>query len=154
MDELRDRVAGAKMFTKLDLKDGYHPIRMRKRDEHRTAFRTRYGQSEYKVMPFGLVMAPATFQALMNKIIMEFFDHGVVIYLDDILIYAENIDDHLKLVQKVLDRVEQHDLALSVKKSVFHKEEVEFLGYIFKTSGVIRSDRKVKSVQLGSPEIR
>jgi len=74
-------------------------------------------------------------------------DHGVVVYLDDILIYSENIDDHIKLVQKVLARLEQHDLAVSLKKSVFHQEEVEFLGYIVKTNGVTISDRKVKSVQ-------
>jgi len=147
MDELRDRVAGAKVFTKLDLKDGYHLIRMRKGDEHKTAFRTRYGQYEYKVMPFGLVNAPATFQTMMNKILREFLNHGVVVNLDDILIYAENMDDHIKLVQKVLDRLEQHDLAVSLKMSVFHQDEVEFLGYIVKTSGVTMSDRKVKSVQ-------
>jgi len=79
MDELRDRVAGAKVFTKLDLKDGYHLIRMRKGDEHKTAFRTRYGHYEYKVMPFRLVNPPATFQTMMNKILKEFLDHGVVI---------------------------------------------------------------------------
>jgi len=147
MDELRDRVAGANVFTKLDLKDGYHLIRMRKGDEHKTAFRTRYAQYDSKVMPFGLVNAPATFQSMMNKILREFLDHGVVVYLDDILIYTENMDDHIKLVQKVLDRLEQHDLAVSLKKSVFHQDEVEFLGYIVKTSGVTMSDRKVKSVQ-------
>jgi len=147
MDELRDRVAGAKVFTKLDLKDGYHLIRMRKGDEHKTAFRTRYGQYEYKVMPFGLVNAPATFLTMMNKILREFWDHGVIVYLDDILIYSENMDDHIKLVQKDLVRLEQHDLAVSLKKSVLHQDEVEFLGYIVKTSGVTMSDRKVKSVQ-------
>jgi len=147
MDELRDRVAGAKVFTKLDPKEGYHLIRMRKGDEHKTAFRTRYGQYEYKVMSFGLVNAPATFQTMMNKILREFLDHGVVVYLDDILIYSENMDDHIKLVQKVLDQLEQHDLAVSLKMSVFHQDEVEFLGFIVKTSRVIMSDRKVKSVQ-------
>jgi len=147
MDELRDRFAGAKVFTKLDLKDGYHLIRMRKGHEHKTAFRTRYGQYEYKVMPFGLVNAPATFQTMMNKSLREFLDHGVVVYLDDILIYSENMDDHIKLVQKVLNRLEQHDLAVSLKQSVFHQDEVKFLGYIVKTSGVTMSDRKVKSVQ-------
>jgi len=120
---------------------------MRKGDEHKTAFRTRYGQYEYKLMPFGLVNAPATFQTMMNKILREFLDHGVVVYLDDILIYSENMDDHIRLVQKVLDRLEQHDLAVSLKKLVFHQEEVEFLEYIVKTSGVTMSDRKVKSVQ-------
>ena len=135
------------MFTKLDLKDGYHLIRMRKGDDHKTAFGTRYRQYEYKVMPFGLVNAPATFQKMMNKSLREFLDHGVVVYLDNILIYSEKMDDHIKLVQKVHDRLEQHDLAVSLKQSVFHQDEVEFLGYIVKTSGVTMSDRKVKSVQ-------
>jgi len=147
IDELRDRVAGAKVFTKLDLKDGYHLIRMRKGDEHKTAFGTQYGQYEYKVMRFGLVNAPATFQTMMNKFLREFLDHGVVVYLDDILICSENMEDHIKLVQKFLDRLEQYDLAVTLKKSVFHPEEVEFLGYIVKTSGVTMSDRKVKSLQ-------
>jgi len=120
---------------------------MRKGDEHKTAFRTRYGQYAYKVMPFRLVNAPATFQTIMNTILREFLGHGVVVYLDDILIYSENMEDHIKLVQKVLDRREQHDLAVSLKKSVFHQEEGEFLGYIAKTSGVTMSDRNMKSVQ-------
>jgi len=147
MDELRDHVAGGKVFTKLDWKDGYHLIGMRKGDEHKTAFRTRYGQDEYKVMPFGLVNAPATFQSMMNKILRAFLDNGVVVYLDHILIYSANMDDDIKLVQKVLDLLKQHDLAVLLKKSVFHQDEVEFLGYIVKTSGVTMSDRKVKSVQ-------
>jgi len=98
-------------------------------------------------MPFGLANAPATFQTMMNKILRVFLDHGVVIYPDDILIYSENMDDHIKLVQKVLDRLEQHDLAVSLKKSVFLQDEVEFLGYFVKTSGVTMSDRKVKGCQ-------
>jgi len=147
MEELRDRVAGAKVFTKFDLKDGYHFLRMRKGDEDKTAFRTRYGQYEYKIMPFGLVNARATFQTIMYKILREFLDHGVVVYLDDILIYSENMAYHIKLVQKVLDRLKQHDLSDLVKKSVFHQEEVEFLGEIVKTSRVTMSDSKVKSLQ-------
>jgi len=147
MDELRDPIAAGNVFTKLDLKDRYHPIPMRKGDEHKTAFRTRYGQYQSKVMPFGLVHAPAMFQIMMNKMLREFLDHGVVHSLDDILIYSKNMDDHIKLVQKVLDRLEQEDLAVSLKKSVFHQEELEFLGYIVKTSGVTMSDRIFKIVQ-------
>jgi len=94
------------VFTKLDVKDGYHLIRMRIGDEDKMAFRARYRLYEYKVMPFGLVNAPATFQTMMNKILREFLDHGVVVYLDDILIYSENMDDHIKLVQKVLNQLE------------------------------------------------
>ena len=146
MTELRERVAGATIFTKLDLKDGYHLIRIRKGDEWKTAFRTRYGHYEYKVMPFGLVNAPATFQAMMNHILREFLDHGVVVYLDNILIYSKNRKEHEVLVKKVLERLEQHDLAVSLKKSVFHAKTVEFLGYIVETAGVTMSERKVESI--------
>ena len=95
MSELRDSVARAKMISKIDSKDGYHLICIRAVDEWKTAFRTRYGHYEYKVMAFGLVNAAATFQAMMNKILREFLDHGVVVYLDDILIYSENYEEHI-----------------------------------------------------------
>ena len=124
MVELKDRVAGAKIFTKVDLKDGYHLLTIREGDQWETAFRTRYGHFEYKVMPFGLVNAPATFQAIMNKILREFLDHGVVVYLDDILIYSESEEEHIELVKKVLSRLEEHQLAVSVTKSVFHVKSV------------------------------
>ena len=90
MNELRGRVRGAKIFTKLDLKSGYNVIRIKEGDEWKTAFRTRYGVFEYKVMPFGLANAPATFQNMMNEIFRDMIDLGVVIYQDDILIYSEN----------------------------------------------------------------
>ena len=146
MTELRESLAGATIFTKLDRKDGYYLICIRKEDEWKTAFRTRYGQSEYKVMPFGLVNVPATFQAMMNHILLEFLDHGVVVYLDNILIYSKNQKEHKVLVKKVLERLEQLDLAVSLKKSVFHTKPVEFLGYIIGTDGVTMSERKVESI--------
>lgn len=87
MTELSDRVAGAKLFTKLDLKDGYYLLRIKERDEWKTSFPKRYGHYENKVMPFGLINAPATFKAMMNTILRNFLDHGVVVYFHDILIY-------------------------------------------------------------------
>jgi len=120
---------------------------MRKGNEPETAFHTRHREYEYKVVPFGLVNAPATFQTMMNKILREFLNHGIVLHLDDILIYSENMEDHIRLVQQVLDRLEQYDLAVSIKGSVFHQEQVQFVGYIVKTTGVTMNDRKVKSVQ-------
>jgi len=135
------------VFTKLNLKDGDHHILMREGDEHMTALQTRYGHYQSQVMPFGLVNAPATFQTMMNKILREFLDHEVVVYPHGILIYSENMPEHIKEVRQVLDRLEQHDLALSLKKSIFYQEEVEFLEYIIKTNGVTMTDGKVKSVQ-------
>jgi len=86
MTELKDQVREAQICTKLDLKDGLHLIRIRKGDKWKTAFQTRYGHYQYRVMPFGLVNAPATFQTMMNEILREFLDPGVVVYIDDILI--------------------------------------------------------------------
>jgi len=146
MTELMERAAGATIFTNLDLKDGYHLIRIKKGDEWKTAFRTRYRHYEYKVMPFGLVNAPATFQAMMNAILQEFLDHGVVVYLDDILIYSKTMEEHEALVKQVLARLERQNLAVSLKKSVFHVDTVKFIGYIVGKAGVTMSEKKVESI--------
>ena len=147
MTELRDRVAGARIFTKLDLKDGYHLLRIKEEDEWKTAFRTRYGHYKYKVMPFGQVNAPATFLAMMNTILRKFLDHGVVVYLDYIPIYSKNEEEHVELVKKVLAQLDDYDLAVSKTKSVFHIKEVEFLGYIVAVDGVTIIERKVQSIK-------
>jgi len=97
-------------------------------------------------MPFGLVNAAATFQAMMNKILREFLDYGVVVYLDDIVIYSVIKEEHIELVKKVLAKLEEHWLAVLVTKLVFHVELVEFLGYIVGCDRVTMSERKVESV--------
>jgi len=146
MPELRERVAGATIFTKLDLKDGYHLIRIKKGDEWKTSFRTRYGHYEYKVMLFELVNAPATFQAMMKSILRDFLDHWVVLYLDDILIYSKTVEQYEGLVKQVLPRLDRHDLAVSLKKSMFYVDTVEFLGYVVGKAGVTLSEKKVESI--------
>ena len=93
-----------------------------------------------------LVNAPATFQAMINMILREFLDHGVVVYLDDILIYSKSIEDHRSLIKQVLGRLERHDLAISLKKSVFHVDTVQFLGYIVGKDGVTISKKQVASI--------
>ena len=90
MDELWDRTQGAKIFTEIDLKSGYSNIRIKEGNKWKTAFQTRYGHYEYLVMPEGLTNAPASFQAMMNEILREYLDQGVVVYLDNILIYSRN----------------------------------------------------------------
>ena len=97
-------------------------------------------------MPFGFVNAPATFQAMMNTILREFLDHGVVVYLDDILIYSKTMEEHEALVKQVLARLERHDLAVSLKKSLFHVDTVEFFGYTVGKAGVTMSEKKVESI--------
>ena len=98
MDELRERVRGKKWFTKLDLKNGYHLIRMKAGDEWKTAFRCRYGLFEYTVMPFGLMNAPATFQKMINSIFNDMLDQGMLAFLDDITIYARS-EEHTSELQ-------------------------------------------------------
>ena len=147
MSELRDWVAGATIFTKLDIKDGYYLIRIKKGHEWKTAFKTGYGQYEYKVMPFGLVNTPATFQRMMNKILREFLDQGVVVDLDEILLYFRTHAEHVTMVKKVLSRLMEHQLVVSIKKSDFHVKAVEFLGYIVATDGVTRSKKKMDSIR-------
>ena len=102
-------------------------------------------------MPFGLVKALATFKAMMNKILREFFDHGVVVYLDDILIYSKSEEEHIELVKEGLNRLTKHQPAISVTKSVFHVKSVEFLGYIIATNRVTISERKVESIKNYKP---
>jgi hypothetical protein len=112
MQELQDRVQGAKWFTKMDLKSGFALIRIREGDEWKTAFRTRYGLYEFNVMPFGLTNALATFQDMMNHIFSDMIDLGLLIYMDDILVYAKTIEENDDLVRKVLQRLTDNKLAV------------------------------------------
>lgn len=134
--ETLDRLRRAKRFTKLDLKDAYHRIRIRSGDEWKTAFRTRYGHFEYCVLPFGLSNAPATFQAYINQALIGLVDVICVVYLDDILIYSEDPATHDEAVRKVLERLRTYKLFANLKKCQFDTDTVEFLGYIISPTGV------------------
>jgi hypothetical protein len=148
MDELRDRVVGCEWFTKLDLRDGYYLVRLKdEQSEDATTMRTRYGNFKYKVMPFRLINAPAMFQRMMNTILRPILDQGVVVYLDDILIYTKTMEEHRKLVTQVFSILQREGLAVAAHKSFFHVREVEFLGYIINANGVEMSTGKVKAVR-------
>ena len=97
-------------------------------------------------MPFGLANAPATFQNMINNILREYLNQGVLAYLDNILIYSKNMDEHVVLVRKVLQRLKENQLAVAAHKSIFHASEVEFLGYIVNQAGLRMSRRKVESI--------
>jgi len=146
MQELQNRVQEAKWFTKLDLKNGFNLIRIRKGDEWKTAFRTRYGLYEFQVMPFGLTNAPSTFQDMMNHVFSNMIDLGLLVYMDDFLIYARTEEEHDQRVKEVLKRLQENRLAVSSDKCVWKTQEVEFLGYVIGQDGIKMAKGKVEAV--------
>jgi hypothetical protein len=146
IDELMDRISGARFFTKLDLRDAYHRIRIRRGDEWKTAFRTRYGQFEYLVMPFRLTNAPATFQAYINKTMIGILNEFCVVYLDDILIYLNTEEEHVRHVREVLWRLASANLYAKLSKCEFHKTEVKFLGFLVGRDGVRLDPARLSTV--------
>jgi hypothetical protein len=132
----------------LDLRDGYYLVKLKDEEsEDATTMRTRYGNFKYKVMPFGLVNAPATFQRMMNTILRPLLDQGVVVYLNDILIYTKTMEEYHKLVTQVFSILQRERLAVAAHKSFFHVREIEVLGYIINANGVEMSTRKVEAVR-------
>jgi hypothetical protein len=146
ISETLDRLVGAAYYTKLDLKDAYHRIRIKAGDEWKTAFRTRYGHFEYLVMPFGLANAPATFQAYINQALQGYLDTICVVYLDDILIYSTSYEQHIVDVRMVLERLRKWQLYANPLKCTFFAKEVEFLGYIIGTTGISMDPRRVTAI--------
>jgi hypothetical protein len=145
-DELFDRLHGAKVFSKLDLMSGYHQIRIDPADIHKTAFRTRYGHYEFCVLPFGLTNAPSIFMQMMQQILSPYLDEFVIAFLDDILIYSKNEEEHLKHVTQVLDLLRKHKLYAKESKCEFFKSEIGFLGHRFTADGVKMDQEKVQAV--------
>jgi len=146
MQELQDWVQGAQWFTKLDLKNGFHLVRVKEGDKWKTAFRTRYGLFEFQVIPFGLTNAPSTYQDMMNHILSDLREVGVLAYMDDILIYAKTEEEHDRLVKEVLERLQAHGLAVSPEKCIWKTQEVEFLGYVIGRNEIAMSQEKVEAV--------
>lgn len=146
MDELFDRVTGAKIFTKLDLRSGYHQIRVHPDDTHKTAFVTRYGHYEFTVLPFGLTNAPATFSTLMQSVLHEYLDKFVVVFIDDILIYSKDEKEHERHLRLVLDVLRKERLYAKKSKCEFVKREVSFLGHRISAEGVSVDPEKVKAI--------
>uniref|UniRef100_A0A8C5PY86 ribonuclease H n=1 Tax=Leptobrachium leishanense TaxID=445787 RepID=A0A8C5PY86_9ANUR len=144
--ELLDRVKDACIFTKIDLRGAYNLVRMRRGDEWKTAFRSRYGHFEYRVMPFGLCNAPAAFQHFLNDIFRDILDTFLVIYLDDLLIFSRSLQEHEQHVRLVLSRLRQHKLYGKIEKSTFETPSIEFLGYILSPGHVEMDEAKVKAI--------
>lgn len=146
IDELFDRLQGAKVFSKIDLRSGYHQIRIHPDDVPKTAFRTRYGHFEFLVLPFGLTNAPATFMHMMHDIFRPLLDRFVLVFLDDILIYSRSREEHEQHVREVLALLRHNQLYAKESKCEFFRERVEFLGHLLDASGVHMMYDKVKAI--------
>ena len=146
ISELLDRLTGAKYFTSLDLRSGYHQLRIAEEDIPKTAFNTRYGHYEYTVMPFGLTNAPASFQALMNDVLRPYLDKFVVVYLDDILIYSPTWEKHLDHIKTVLSALRDNQLHCAVEKCSFAQEQTTYLGFIIDKNGIRTDPKKITAV--------
>ncbi|XP_019166953.1 PREDICTED: uncharacterized protein LOC109162723 [Ipomoea nil] len=146
VEDLFYELAGSKYFSKLDLRAGYHQVRMKEGEEHKTAFKTHQGLYEFRVMPFGLTNAPATFQALMNHIFKPLLRKFVLVFFDDILIYSSGLNEHWNNLREVLSLMRAHKLLAKLSKCSFAKKEVEYLGHVISEQGLHTDPSKLKAV--------
>jgi hypothetical protein len=147
VDELFDRLHGARYFSKLDLRSGYWQIRVREEDVPKTAFRSRYGSYEWLVLPMGLTNAPATFMHLMNQIFSEYLDQFVIVFLDDVLIYSRTLSEHRRHVRLALDVLRKHQLFAKESKCEFFRDHIDFLGHRVDREGMHMMEDKVRAIR-------
>lgn len=147
IQETLENLGGSKLFTTLDLASGYHQIPVSEEDRAKTGFTTFRGHFEYLRMPFGLCNAPSTFQRLMDQLLIEIKDTECFVYLDDIIIFAENLEQHLERLQRVFTRLRQANLKVQLKKCTFLSPEVNYLGHIVGQEGVRADPAKLVAVR-------
>ena len=146
IDDLFDQLQGAKVFSKIDLRSGYHQLRIRESDVPKTEFRTRYGHYEFLVMSFGLTNAPAAFMDLMNKVFRPYLDRFVIVFIDDILVYSRSELEHEKHLGLVLQSLRRHQLYAKFNKCEFWLSRVGFLGHVVFADGIYVDPQKVEAV--------
>ena len=151
IDDLMDQLRGASVFSKIDLRSGYHQIKVKAEDIQKTAFRTRYGHYEYQVMPFGVTNAPAIFMDYMNRI-FHLLDQFVIVFIDDILIYSKTFEEHEEHLRIVLQILKEKKLYAKLSKCEFWLEEVKFLGHVISNKGVLVDSTKVEAVLQWEPQ--
>jgi len=146
IDDLFDQLKGAGMFSKIDLRSGYHQLRIKEEDIAKTAFRTRYGHYEFLVMPFGLTNAPAVFMDLMNRVFHSYLDQFMVVFIDDILVYSRDRVEHDKHLRIVLQTLRDKQLYAKLSKCEFWLEEVSFLGHVVSSEGIRVDPKKIEAI--------
>nr|GEY72259.1 putative reverse transcriptase domain-containing protein [Tanacetum cinerariifolium] len=147
IDDLFDQLQGSSVYSKIDLISGYHQLRVRNEDIPKTAFRTRYGHYEFQVMPFGLTNAPAVFMDLMNRVCKLYLDKFVIVFLDDILIYSRNKEEHENHLRIILELLKKEKLYVKFSKCDFWISVVQFLGHIIDNQGLHVDPAKIEAVK-------
>jgi len=146
IDDLFDQLKGACVFSKIDLRLGYHQVMIKEKDVQKTAFRTRYGHYEFVVMPFGLTNAPAIFMDLINRVFRSYLDKFVVVFIDDILIYSSSQMEHAYHLREVLETLRRNKLYAKLSKCEFWLNEVVFLGHVISEKGISVDPKKIEVV--------
>eukprot|EP00253_Pinus_taeda_P019416 PITA_19416 len=146
IDELFDQVKGATVFSKIDLRSGYHQIIIKEEDIAKATFRTQYGHYEFVVLPFGLTNAPTTFMCLMNSVFHKFLDKFVLIFIDDILIYSRSRKENEEHLRVVLQTLREHQLYAKFSKFDFFKEEIQYLGHVISKEGIAVDPEKIRTI--------
>jgi hypothetical protein len=146
IEDLFNQLRGASVFSKIDLRSGYHQLRIRPSDIPKTTFITKYGLYEFTIMSFGLTNTPAFFMNLMNSVFMDYLDKFVVVFIDDILIYSQSEEEHVNHLKMVLQRLREHQLFAKLSKCEFWINEVLFLGHIINKDGLVVDPKKVVDI--------
>ena len=146
IDELFDQLHGSRVYSKIDLRSGYHQLRVRENDVSKTAFRTRYGHYEFLVMPFGLTNAPAAFMDLINRVFSPYLDKFVIVFIDDILVYSGSPEEHAEHLRTVLQILRERQLYAKFSKFQFWLDKVAFLGHVISAEGVSVDPQKIEAI--------
>jgi hypothetical protein len=137
----------AKIFSKIDLRSGYHQVRIKDEDINKAAFRTRYGHYEFIVVPFGLSNAPTVFMCLMNGVFREYLDKFVIVFLDDILVYSKSEEEHEQHLGMVLQVIREHQLHANLRECSFYQKHIHYLGHIISKDGIVIDPEKIEAIR-------
>ncbi|GJT36850.1 putative reverse transcriptase domain-containing protein [Tanacetum coccineum] len=147
IDDLFDQLQGSSVYSKIDLRTGYHQLRVHDEDIPKTAFRTRYGHYEFQVMPFGLTNAPAVFMDLMNRVCRPYLDKFVIVFIDDILIYSKTKEEHDAYLRLILELLKNEELYAKFSKCDFWLSKVQFLRHVIDSEGIQVDPAKIESIK-------